>query len=151
MARRARRRSPEPESSGEPIAAEEWGEVIEAARDGTVDGDYNGAPELAAVESSLSWEGRDAVDAAERSAAGEPGRASAAAAGADLADQVAQRREMVRERLDEARALDAGNAFEAALASTTPDATGAPDALDEDVLRDQLRILDAAIELLERR
>ena len=126
-------------------------EIVELARSGTVDGDFNGAPDLASVEESRVWEGRDAVDAAERTEAGEPGCASEPSDTADLADRVAQRREMVRERLDEARALGAGDAFEAALAATTPSATGAPDPLDADVLLEQLHLLDDAIERLERR
>lgn len=130
---------------------EELGDVVELARSGTVDGDFNGAPDLASVEESRVWEGRDAVDAAERAEAGEPGCANEPADTADLADRVAQRREMVRVRLDEARALGAGDAFEAALAATTPSASGAPDPLDPDVLLDQLHMLDDAIELLERR
>ena len=133
------------------LAGDGWDDVTELARSGTVDGDFNGAPDLASVEESRVWEGRDAVDAAERTEAGDPGRASEPSDTADLADRVAQRREMVRARLDEARALGAGDAFEAALAATTPSATGAPDPLDPDVLLDQLRLLEGAIEQLERR
>jgi hypothetical protein len=150
MVRRAR--IPSDAETSDPLTGEEdWGDVVEIARSGTVDGDYNGAPDLAAVEESRSWEGRDAVDAAERAEAGEPGCASEPSDTADLADRVAQRREMVRERLDEARALGVGDAFETALGATTPSATGAPDPLDHEVLLDQLQMLDAAIELLERR
>jgi hypothetical protein len=136
----------------DPIAPEEyWGEVGDAVRSGTVDGDFNGAPDLASVEESRAWEGRDTVDAAERTEAGDPGCASEPSDTADLADRVAQRREMVRDRLDEARMLGVGDAFETALAATTPGASGAPDPLDPEVLLDQLRLLDAAIEQLERR
>lgn len=37
--------------------------IAELANDGDVDGDYNGAPELAALEESQGWNGVDALDA----------------------------------------------------------------------------------------
>jgi hypothetical protein len=141
----------EEEFAADPVDSDEWGDLVEGIRGETVDGDYNGSPDLASVEESRTWEGRDTVDAAERTAAGDPGRASVPSDAADLADRVAQRREMVRERLEEARALGAGDAFEAALAASTPSATGAPDPLDAEVLLRQLDMLDAAIARIERR
>jgi hypothetical protein len=134
----------EEEFAADPVDSDEWGDLVEGIRGETVDGDYNGSPDLASVEESRTWEGRDTVDAAERTAAGDPGRASVPSDAADLADRVAQRREMVR-------ALGAGDAFEAALAASTPSATGAPDPLDAEVLLRQLDMLDAAIARIERR
>src|SRR5262245_12169825 len=57
--------SNDPAETSEAIEAEAWGEVVELPRDGTVDGDFNGAPELAAVEENAKWEGSDALDAME--------------------------------------------------------------------------------------
>src|SRR5262245_55778154 len=114
MVRRARLPSSDGSETTDPIGSEEdWDEMGEIARAGTVDGDFNGSPDLASVEQGRAWEGRDAVDAAERTEAGEPGCANEPSDTADLGDRVAQRREMVRTRLDEAHTLGVGDTFEA--------------------------------------
>jgi hypothetical protein len=46
---------------GPAYAGDEYGEIVPA--DDGVDGDYNGAPDLAGVEESERWEGVDALDA----------------------------------------------------------------------------------------
>jgi hypothetical protein len=55
------------------------------------------------------------------------------------------------DRLDEARELGLGPEIEAVLNATDTDAAGTPVVRDEDVLRDQLVEIDAAIERLEQR
>lgn len=67
----ARERNPEDEAApgAVPIPDPEVSEIdddesiAELADDGDVDGDYNGAPELAALEESQGWNGVDALDA----------------------------------------------------------------------------------------
>src|SRR5688572_11950851 len=55
----------DPAQTGAAIAAESWGEVIEVRPDDSVDGDFNGAPELEALDRTEQWEGVDALDAME--------------------------------------------------------------------------------------
>jgi hypothetical protein len=120
------------------------------ARTQSVDGDYNGAPELASLNESRSWQGTDAVDAAERSALGDAHRPESESVAAGLANLVAERRETVLARLDEARAAGLEESFVSALAVTQPGGGSAPGPFDEDTLREQISVLDAAIAALER-
>jgi hypothetical protein len=63
---------------------------------------------------------------------------------------VAARAQMLAERLQEARELGLDGLVQEALAGSRP-APGDPVVSDDDVLRDRLALLDAAIEELERR
>ena len=155
-AERPRHESAQPEESADDpaessaaIAAESWGEVIEVAADETVDGDFNGAPELAGLEDTRNWEGSDALDAM-RGAEAEAARENASAEEV-LADVVAQRRQVLIGRLDEARAFGLEDVFENAIRATEPDAGSHPVVRDEDGVREELAQIDAAIEQLERR
>ena len=68
-----------------------------------------------------------------------------------LAAVIAARRAVFLERLDEARELGLGAVFEAAIAATAPEAGNSSTVVDDDVLRDQLSAIDAALERLEAR
>jgi hypothetical protein len=144
--------SPDDEAeTAEAIDAEAWGETVELSRrSGTVDGDYNGAPELEALEENVAWEGSDALDGMEGSASEQIRLEDEPSVEEDLADRVAERREMLSARLDEARALGLEVIVETALAATDPASGGAPVVLDDDVLRDRIRVLEAATDELER-
>jgi hypothetical protein len=154
-AERPRHEHAEPESPDDPnetsaaIAAQSWGEVIEVSAGETVDGDFNGAPELAGLEDTRNWEGTDALDAM-HGAEAEAARENASAEEV-LADVVEERRQVLIDRLDEARALGLEEVFENAIRATEPDAGNHPVVRDEDVIREQLAQIDAAIEQLERR
>jgi len=154
-AERPRHESAQPDESDDPaessaaIAAESWGEMIEVPADETVDGDFNGAPELAGLEDTRNWEGSDALDAM-RGAEAEAARENASAEEV-LADVVEQRRQVLIERLDEARAFGLEEVFENAIRASEPDAGSHPVVRDEDQVREQLAQIDAAIEQLERR
>lgn len=137
----------DPAQASEAIAAESWGEVIEVRPDDAVDGDFNGAPELEGIERTEKWEGVDALEGMEGLDA-EMQRESSAPEEV-LADAVAARRSVLVDRLDEARELGLGPVFEAAIAATEPTAGNTPTVLDEEVLRDQLASIDAALEQLE--
>ncbi len=150
MAKRARRRLIDLEEADAALRDEDPVDENELPHGESVDGDYNGAPELASVEESAAWQGSDTVDAAERSAQGDEHPPEPDSVAADLANRVAERRETVRARLDEARELGLAELFVSALAVSQPGAGGAPDPYDEDVLRDQIRLLDAAVAALER-
>jgi hypothetical protein len=152
---RPRREHAEPEDPSDPaetraaIEAASWGEVVEVCGGETVDGDFNGSPELAALEKTRNWDGADVLE-------GMQGREADAlrestSAEEVLAEAVAARRQVVLERLDEARELGLGELFEAALKGTEPEAGDSPVVRDDDVLRHQLALIDSAIEQLERR
>lgn len=153
---RPRHEAAEPEDSDDPaqatgaIAAESWGEIVEVEGDETVDGDFNGAPELAGLDETRAWEG-DALEAMEGGDAAEFREGGGRTAEEVLADVVADRRQVLVERLDEARELDLGELFEAALEASDPEGGESPVIPDDDVLREQLAQIDAAIEELERR
>jgi hypothetical protein len=117
----------------------------------TVDGDFNGAPQLASVEDSARWEGSDALDGMEGEAAEGQRLADEPSIVEELADRVAERRELLRDRLDEARERGLGAIVETALAATEPRASSAPVVLDDDVLRGHIRVLEHAIDALETR
>jgi len=152
-ASRPRHESAAPEDADDPdeasaaIAAESWGELVELESDETVDGDYNGAPELAGLDETRAWEG-DAVEAME--ATSEEVRDEMRPGVEDqLLEELAERREILAERLDEARALGLGERFETALAVSDPGER--PVVPDPDELREELARIDAALEQLERR
>jgi hypothetical protein len=139
----------DPAEASEAIAAESWGETVELRAGDSVDGDFNGAPELEALERSdelagvdtlAAMEGREVEAIRETSAAEEV-----------LAEAVADRRQVLVERLDEARELGLGEVFEAALAATDPTAATLPEAPDDDALQQQLEQIDSALEQLELR
>jgi hypothetical protein len=147
---RAQPEDPEdPAETSAAIAAESWGETVELRSGDSVDGDFNGAPELEALGRTDSWEGVDTLDAMEGREV-EALRESTAAEEV-LADAVADRRQVLAERLDEARELGLGAVFEAALAATEPSAATTPVVRDDDVLQQQLEQIDAALEQLELR
>jgi hypothetical protein len=139
----------DPAEASAAIAAESWGEAIEVRADDGVDGDFNGAPELEALEQSKQWEGVDLLDAMEGREV-EAVRETTAAEEV-LAEAVAARRQVLLERLDEARELGLGAVFVAALAATEPTAGSTPVVRDDEVLHEQLEQIDAALEQLEER
>jgi hypothetical protein len=112
----------------------------------TVDGDFNGAPELAGVEASLEREAVDVVEAIEGEAAREREDRPRAAV---LAEQLRERRQILRERMPEARAAGLGDVFEAAAEASAPDAGDAPLLADEQDLRERLAQVDEALQQLE--
>jgi hypothetical protein len=147
---RAQPEDPEdPAETSAAIAAESWGETVELRSGDSVDGDFNGAPELEALGRTDAWEGVDMLDAMEGREV-EALRESTAAEEV-LADAVADRRQVLVDRLDEARELGLGEIFEAALAATEPSAAATPVVRDDDVLQQQLEQIDSAIEQLELR
>jgi hypothetical protein len=137
----------DPAETAAAIAAESWGETVELRGDESVDGDFNGAPELEALTEDP--EGVDLLDAMEGREV-EALRESTVAEEV-LADAVADRRQVLLERLDEARELGLGEVFEAALAATERAAATTPMVPDDDVLQQQLAQIDAALEQLELR
>jgi hypothetical protein len=138
----------EPEAGGgEAIEAAVWGQRIEILRDETVDGDFNGAPELAGIEASQDWEGVDVVHVMERGDAGSDREDRSLAA--VLEERVAAQRGVLLARVAEAHAVGLGDLFGATLAATAPDTGEAPLVADTDVLRERLARIDAALERLE--
>jgi hypothetical protein len=147
---RAQPENPEdPAEASAAIAAESWGETVELRSTDSVDGDFNGAPELEALERTDAWEGVDMLDAMEGREVEEIRESTAAEE--VLADAVAERRQVLVERLDEARELGLGAVFEAALAATESSAGNTPVVRDDEVLHQQLEQIDAALEQLELR
>lgn len=114
----------------------------------TVDDDFNGAPELEALEESQDWSGADALEGMEGRE--EPPNEAASATDV-LADAVAARRTVLIERIDEARALGLGAVFEATLAATDRDGGSRPVVTDKQLLREDLILIDGALGQLERR
>ena len=152
---RPRHESAAPEDASDPaqqsaaIAAESWGEVVEVCPDDSVDGDFNGQPELESLADTEEWEGVDALqgmEGRERELQRENSSAEEV-----LAEAVAARRSVLVERLDEASELGLAAVFEATIAATEPSAGASPVVLDEETLRDHLTLIDAAIDELERR
>jgi hypothetical protein len=137
----------DPAQSGEAIAAESFGEVVEVCRDGTVDGDFNGNPELESLADTAEWEGVDALQGMKGREQELPRESRSATE--VLADAVADRRRVLIERLDDARELGVGPVFEAVIASTDPSSGSRPIVSDDEVLRDQLELIDAALAQLE--
>jgi hypothetical protein len=139
----------DPAETSAAIAAESWGETVELGKEDTVDGDFNGAPELEALDRSDAWEGVDTLDAMEGREVEEMRETNTAEE--VLAEAVAARRQVLLERLDEARELGLGAVFEAALAATEPTAPNTPVVRDDEVLHEQLDRIDDALEQLEGR
>ena len=125
-------------------------ELVETGGE-TVDGDFNGAPALEALERTSAWEGTDVLEAMEGREAEAVRDADVADADEVLADVVAERRQVLVERYDEARELGLEDVVDEALAASEPSAPETPVVADEDVLRDQLARIDTAIDHLERR
>jgi hypothetical protein len=153
---RPRHERAQPEDPADPaevtaaIAAESWGEVVEVRPGDDVDGDFNGAPELAALEETRKGEGADALDEMEGADARALRELDFPNSEETLEDLVAARSEVLAGRLEEARELGLEALVQEALASSRP-APGDPVVSDDDVLRGQLARLDEAIEELERR
>jgi hypothetical protein len=133
------------------IDAASFGEIVEIPAGGSVDGDFNGAPELAGLAETQSWEGSDALDAMQ-------GREPDALLASDealpeeiLEDVVADRRALLLERLDEARELGLEGVFESVAEATEPRAGTGPLVADRDELVGRLQQIDAAIEEIELR
>jgi hypothetical protein len=148
-----RRREPEderdPAQTSEPIDSESWGKIVEVCPDDSVDGDFNGQPELESLADTEQWEGVDALqgmEGREKELVREPHAAEEV-----LAEAVAARRSVLVERIDEASELGLAALFEATIAATEPSAGSSPVVLDEETLRDHLTLIDAAIDELERR
>jgi|GEM_PF-77878 len=131
----------------EPTGAETYGEVVEIAQEDTVDGDYNGAPELAGLDETRMWEAVDVLDAMQTRGAGREGETPSSAA--VLEDLVAERRTVLAERIADAHAAGLGELFEAVLEDTGPEDGEGPLVADEDVLRERLARIDDALERLE--
>jgi hypothetical protein len=123
--------------------------VVDAAQDGDVDGDFNGAPELARVDETRGWTGVDVLDAMH-------GRDAEAANAADEAP--------LAERIDALEQLRAGlvERLEALRAEVpdleAPDTVGAEDAspaanaaVVAASLREQIAHLDDGLERLRDR
>jgi hypothetical protein len=145
----------DPEQTNAAIAAESWGEVVEVkvevegAQDDTVDGDLNGAPELEGLEETQGWEGADVLEVMET---GEREITITSTAPEQvLAEAIADRRSVLCERIDEARQLGLGEVVEAALASSAAGAGHRRDVDEVEELREQLGLLDTALEQLESR
>jgi hypothetical protein len=139
----------DPMVAGPPIAAETYGQVVPVRPGDEADPDWNGAPELEGVEETEEWSG-DVLEAMQ-------GREAQAQRDSDepptselLAGLVEERRQVVIERLPEARALGIDALFTTALAASEPSAGETPVLPDEDLLREQLSLLDDAVEELER-
>jgi hypothetical protein len=115
---------------------------------GTVDDDFNGAPELESLADSQEMSGADALEGME--GRNEAPHATANAADV-LADAVAERRSVLIERIDEARALGLGAVFEATIAATDRDGDSRPVVTDKRLLREDLLLIDGALGQLERR
>jgi hypothetical protein len=153
---RPRHERAQPEDPNDPaevaaaIDAESWGEVVEVRAGDDVDGDFNGAPELAALADTRKGEGADALDEMEGTDARSLRERDVPNSEETLEDLVAARAQMLAERLQEARELGLDGLVQEALAGSRP-APGDPVVSDDDVLRDRLALLDAAIEELERR
>jgi hypothetical protein len=115
----------------------------------SVDGDFNGAPELASLDESKSWSGVDALEGMEGRDRERPERATTAAD--VLAEAVAVRRAVLIDRLDEARALGLGSVFQAILTATDRSGGSGPVVTDTQVLRENLELIDGALGELERK
>jgi hypothetical protein len=137
---------PDSVSAPEVIAAA-WGDRADGPAVETVDGDYNGAPELAGLDESRDWEAADVLDAMEGAEAGQQRDEPPLAV--RLEEQVEERRLVLLERMAEAEAVGLGTIFAVAAAESAPDEGGAPLVADESVLRDRLTQIDRALELLE--
>jgi hypothetical protein len=153
---RPRHERAEPEDPSDPaevaaaIAAEAWGEVVELRPGDDVDGDFNGAPELAALEETREGDGADALDEMEGADARALRESEFPNKAETLEDLVAARSQVLAGRLEEARELGIEELVQEALAGSRP-AGGDPVVSDDGVLREQLARLDEAIEVLERR
>ena len=109
----------------------------------TVDGDFNGAPDLAGVEASQQWEASDVLDAMQGLESGDDDGLATWEA------EVVARREVLIERMTEAQSVGLGELFETTALLTGPDDEGAPLVLDLDELQDRVARLDAALAALE--
>jgi hypothetical protein len=89
-------------SASEPIEPENYGQIVEICAQDDVDGDFNGAPELAGLEESRKWTAVDVLDAMRGGDAEEVNRSD----DAPLAERVAlleQERSELVDRLDDLR------------------------------------------------
>lgn len=134
----------DPAETSAAIDAASWGEVVEVNRGDTVDGDFNGAPQLEGLSEVSEDAGADALDAMEGPDAEAMRRRDVPVPEQQLADLVADRLEVLAERTDEARELGLGDLVDAVLAAS---AQGS--GVDE--LRELLSRIDAALEQVELR
>jgi hypothetical protein len=154
---RPRHESAEPEDPDDPtetsaaIDAESWGEIVEVAAGDTVDGDFNGAPELAGIEHARARDGADVLDVMEGRDARAQRDDEAPSGEERIEDLIADRRQVLIERLDEARELDLGSLFESVIAASARKSGEMPIVSDPDALRACLARLEDAIEELETR
>jgi hypothetical protein len=137
--------------STDAIDAASFGEIVEIPAGGSVDGDFNGAPELAGLAETQSWEGSDALDAMQGAGADALLASDEALPEEILEDVVADRRALLVERLDEARELGLEGVFESVAEATEPRGGSGPLVVDRDELVGRLEQIDAAIAEIELR
>jgi hypothetical protein len=134
----------DPVETSAAIDAASWGEVVEVSPGDTVDGDFNGAPQLEALSEASEDAGADALDAMEGPDAEAMQLRDDPVPEQQLAGLVADRIEVLAERIDEARELGLGDLVDAVLAA-------AAQGSGVDELRDLLSRIDAALEQVEMR
>jgi hypothetical protein len=139
----------DPMVAGPPFPAETYGQVVEVRPGDEVDPDWNGAPELEGVEETEEWSG-DVLEAMQGREAQEQREQDEPPTTELLAGLVAERRQVLIERAPEARALGVEALFNTALQASDPTSGETPVLPDEDALREQLSLLDDAMEELER-
>jgi DnaK suppressor protein len=88
---------------GEPYDRRVYGKVIEISEEDSVDGDLNGAPDLAGVPDSEEWDGVDALDALHGTAAAQHGQATELPPDAERRETLEKRRVEILERIEESR------------------------------------------------
>jgi DnaK suppressor protein len=88
---------------GEPYDRRVYGDVVKVSDDESVDGDLNGAPDLAGVRDSEEWDGVDALDALHGAGAAQRSQATELPPDAARRDTLERRRVETLERLEESR------------------------------------------------
>ena len=128
--------------TSEPIEAESHGLVVEV--DESVDGDYNGAPELAGLDETREWTGADALDAMRGREAQAVNRGDDAPE-AELATRLEEMRSEIVERLDSLRSEVPRPEAVGASPLDEADAIGDPSLVITDLM-ERLDRIDAALE-----
>ncbi|RIL04749.1 MAG: hypothetical protein DCC71_12935 [Proteobacteria bacterium] len=130
--------------TADPLEPEDHGLVVEVGADEDVDGDYNGAPELAGLDETREWTGADALDGM-RGRDAQAVNLSDAAPDAELAARLEEIRGEIVERLDSLRA-EVPNADVVGVAPLDEaDAIADPSSVETD-LTERLERIDAALE-----
>lgn len=129
-----------------------YDEVIDVAGGDTVDGDLNGAPEVAALRDAEDWEGADALDALHGSEAEERREHSVGLVAARCRAELERRRDQALERLEESRPGLTEHEGGASSRTSAGDPADAPDELETtQALEDQLVRIERALERLDSR